>query len=70
MTPQDAAVRRYGESERHLRTMARRALQAGDGDGAREYLRIAHLVGVGMVREARGKAPDEWERQYPIWNLA
>lgn len=68
MTAQEAAVIHYRNSERALRTYARWALQTGDEDGAREYLRLAHMVGVAMVREARNPVPrpDEWERNYPL----
>jgi len=63
-------VARYRAGERALRTMARWAVQAGDAEGAKQYLRLAHLVGMGMIREARGAAEDEWERRYPLGRTA
>jgi hypothetical protein len=70
VNPQEAAVEQYRKGERGLRTMARWAVQAGDTEGARDYLRLAHMVGVAYVREHRGAKPDEWERQYPLGRTA
>lgn len=70
MTSQESCVAQYRAGERSLRTMARWALQAGDSEGARDYLRLAKSVGIAMIREARGSAEDEWERRYPIGRTA
>lgn len=52
----------YRNAERSMRRQARWFLQCNDQEEVEKTLRLAHHVGVEMVRNLRGSARDEWEK--------